>query len=126
MQICKYIIIPLLLFTSLAVAGDPEVTPSGQQPTSNKEQAAEKGSQQQDVATEPRQAEKITNDPVDKKDSNDQYADYTTVKLSPSMRSEKISNSKYNLNTTEIYPYLSNVIFFDKEEQFKNLPFSVL
>lgn len=53
----------------------------------------------------------------------DEYSDYATVKLSPTLRAEEISTNRYNINVAEILPYLSNAIFFDKDEQFKKLPF---
>lgn len=47
----------------------------------------------------------------------------STVKLSPSMRAQPLSSSKYTFQTATFLPYLVNMVIFDSEAAFEAQPY---
>jgi ribosomal protein L30E len=118
----NYTIIALFLFNSTIFADETVLTNPPKQTDSIQQQDTEQNvTSKSESAEETEQGIAINLD--DKSNGNDEYADYATVKLSPIPREEEVSNNKYNINVEDILPLLRNVVFFDKVEQFKNLPF---
>lgn len=51
-----------------------------------------------------------------------EHSNYATIKLSPQMRSEGNTNSKYALNLESIAPHLKNSLFYQEKSEYINLP----
>ena len=60
---------------------------------------------------------------VVKKSKKKHGAQYKTIKLSPTIRAEVISNNKYTIDVAGILPHLKNIMVFTAKEQFETLPF---
>lgn len=58
-----------------------------------------------------------------KKAKKNHKAQYKTIKLSPAIRTEVISNDKYTVDVADILPHLKNIMVFTAKEQFEKLPF---